>query len=97
MGYIYRAIKNELLSLSMIFLVFIPMLNGNSGHAMPSSQDLASSFTYISSDAPAQDVKQMFRNIGQAEANEVMRFLPVDHGSTLVVNHAPIFLTGTEY
>lgn len=97
MGYIYRAIKNELLSLSMIFLVFIPMLNGNSHVGVPTSHDLASSMTYISSDAPAQDVKQLFRNIGQAEANQLMSVLHIEHGSSLVVNHAPIFLTGTEY
>jgi hypothetical protein len=95
MGYIYRAIKNELLSLSMIFLVFIPMLNHTD--TLPSGQDLASSMSYISSDAPAQDVKQLFRGIGQAEANQIIKFLPVDHGNSLVVNHGPIFITGTEY
>jgi len=95
MEYIFRAIKREMLSLAMIFMVFIPMLNNN--QAIPTPDNIMQTAHSFISDGPAHDVKGLLHGIGQAEANALMNVLHVQHGPQYVSNHGPIFLTGTTY
>ena len=98
MGLLWRAIKKELLSLAMIFMVFVPLMN-NSNSMLPTPDALKTTLQQFGTENPADSVKGMMQGIGRAEAEQVMKILHVQKGpgSYVVSGHAPIFLTGTTY